>query len=168
MRPLLWIPMLALKATVVLLGLVAVPLMLATRNKPAWLWRPWYNPRTGLDVPSWFTRSRFWWNAIRNPANGLRSYPWITVKIDQEKVRSKSNGLPTNPYPLRKKNRRVGWFYAWHGVYSGLWVCVLWNRTHHMKLRFGWKILPDDATEVEAWRRDGAGFAMAFIPYRKG
>ena len=168
MRPLLWLPMAALKGALVLLGLVAVPLMLATRNRPAWLWRPWYNPRTGLDVPSWFTGSRFWWNAVRNPANGLRTYPWITVKIDPNDVGSRSNGLPTNPGPLRMVGRRVAWLYAWDGIYSGFWLCVLWSKTRHMKIRLGWKILPEDSVEIEEWRRDGAGFAMAFIPYRKG
>ena len=173
--------MAALKGALVLLGLVAVPLMLASGNRPAWLWRPWFNPEDGMHGAAWWPRyleanghrlSRrfpsFWWNAVRNPANGLRTYPWITVLIDPNDVRSFGNGLPTNPAPLRITRSRVGWFYAWDGLYSGFWLCVLWNRTHHMKIRLGWKILPEDADEVEEWRAEGAGFAMAFIPYREG
>jgi hypothetical protein len=181
MRPLLWLPMAALKAVTILCGLVAVPLMLLTDNRPAWLWRPWANPSDGIHGPDWWSRylelrgnwlakrfPSFWWSAVRNPANGLRTYRFVTVKIDPNRVESRGNYLPTNPGPLRRAGGRVGWFYAWHGLYSGFWLCVAWTDAKHMKLRLGWKILPEDKDEVEEWRADGAGFAMAFLPWRDG
>lgn len=174
--------MAALKLAVTVLGAVAVPLMLATSNRPAWLWRPWFNPEEGLGLPAWYPRyisrygnwlsrrfPRWWWNAIRNPANGLRTYSVLSVEIEPSRVRTIGNGLPSNPAPLRKAGGRFSWFYAWQDNYAGFWICAIWSATKHMKLRIGWKILPDDVDEVsEEWRADKAGFAFSVLPWRRG
>lgn len=163
-----------LKAAVTILGLVAVPFMLLTNDRPKWLWKPWSNPEDGNDGPAWWPRyaenhwfakhfPSYWWCAIRNPANGLRTYDLLTV--DVKGYRIKGNGLPVNPAELRERDRKVGWFYAWQGVYSGFWVCVVWNKTRHMKFRIGWKIVPD---YLDEWRPEKAGYALAFLPWRKG
>lgn len=176
MRPLLWLPAGLFRACVVALGLVAVPVMLACRERPRWLWRPWIDP-TG--IPGWYWPyaaqhwlakhfPRWWWLAIRNPANGLRTYPWLSCDVDMTRLEWRDNGQPTNPGPLRARGKRVGWFYAWQGVYSGLWLCVLWTKTRHMKVRIGWKLVPDEAQFIDEWRPERAGFAAAVIPWRRG
>lgn len=175
-RPLLWVPMGGLRALTILLGFVVVPLMLACNSHPRWLFRPWLNPETGLSGAPWWEDylsrhgnpvakkfPRFWWSAIRNPANGLRTYDFLTVEVKGYKF--KGNDLPVNPAELRKLKKRVGWFYAWKGIYSGFWVCVVWNETRHMKLRIGWKIVPD---YLDEWIPEIAGYALAFLPWRKG
>lgn len=163
-----------LKGVVTILGLVAVPLMLLTGDRPKWLWKPWSNPTDGNEGPSWWPRyienrrfakyfPSFWWCAIRNPANGLRTYDSLTVKVDDYKY--KGNNLPVNPGELREMDKRIGWFYAWQGIYSGLWICIVWNEKRHMKLRVGWKIVPDYLNE---WRPEIAGYALSILPWRKG
>ena len=174
MRFLLIFGMLLLKILITLLGLVVVPFMLLTKDRPKWLWRPWSNPTDGNDGPSWWSRyaknhwfakhfPRYWWCAIRNPANGLRTYNALTVDVDNYKY--KGNGFPVNPAELRETGKKVGWFYAWQGVYSGFWVCIVWNKTHHAKIRIGWKIVPSYLNE---WRPEKAGFAASILPYRRG
>ena len=178
MRPLLWAPMLVLRAVVAALGLVMVPLMLAFTNRPAWLFRPWYDP-TGVAQwwPAYVEREgnafvkrfpMFWWFAIRNPANGLRTYSGLACDVFQSQLKWRDNDLPTNPKPLRATGKRLGWFYAWHGVYSGFWACVLWNKTHHAKFRIGWKLVPDEEQFRHEWKPDRAGFAASVLPWRKG
>jgi len=169
--------MLLLRIVTAAAGLIAVPLMLSTDNRPAWLWRPWHDP-TGQA--SWWpakaeTRNpiarrfpNFWWSAVRNPANGLRTYPLLTCDVDPLRLEWRDNDLPTNPGPLRRTGERVGWFYAWQGAYSGLWLCVLWSDSRHMKLRIGWKLVPDEDRFDNEWRPERAGFAMSVLPFRRG
>jgi hypothetical protein len=164
-----------LKALVTLVGLVAVPFMLLTKDRPKWLWRPWSNPTDGNYGPSWWPRyaqnhwfakyfPNYWWCAIRNPANGLRTYKYLTVSVD-DTYKFKGNGLPVEPSQLRELEKRFGWFYAWQGIYSGFWICAVWTKKRHMKFRIGWKIVPEQYRE---WRPEKAGYALAFLPWRKG
>lgn len=160
------------------LGLLMVPLMLGLRNRPAWLFRPWHDP-TGV-APWWsnylagngnFISRRFpnfWWSAIRNPANGLRTYKWMSCDVDVTRLEWKDNDAPTNPGPLRRAGKRLGWFYAWQGPYSGLWLCFLWNKERHAKVRIGWKLVPDEPQYIGEWKPIRAGFALSILPYRKG
>jgi hypothetical protein len=166
--------MIALRVAGFLAGLLMVPLMYATGNKPAWLFRPWHDP-TG--IPDWWYAKadglagvfpRFWWSAIRNPANGLRSYPLLSCDVKPSRVEWRDNDLPTNPGPLRRTGKRVAWYYCWHGAYSGLWLCVLWNKRRHMKLRIGWKLVPDEEQFENEWKPMRAGFALSVLPYRRG
>ena len=178
MRPLLWLPMFALRAGVAALGLFMVPLMLSTDNRPAWLFRPWHDP-SGV-APWWlnylagngnFISRRFpnfWWSAVRNPANGLRTYPLLTCDVDIARLEWWHNDRPTNPAPLRATGKRLGWFYAWQGPYSGFWLCYLWNSERHAKVRIGWKLLPDEPQFKTEWKPATAGFALSILPYRKG
>lgn len=54
---------------------------------------------------------------------------------------------------------------AWQGIYSGFWMCIVWNKTGHAKIRIGWKIVP---IYLDEWRPEKAGFAAAILPYRRG
>ena len=168
--------MFALRAVVVVLGLAMVPLMLRFHGRPGWLFRPWKDP-TG-QAPWWQKKAseghwlmrrfpNFWWSAIRNPANGLRTYKWITCDTDVGLISWYSNDRPTNPGPLRRVGR-FGWFYAWQGAYSGLWVCIIWSETRHAKFRIGWKLIPDEPIFKHEWGPERAGFASSILPYRKG
>jgi len=176
LRLLAWAGAASIKAAAVAFGLFAVPLMLACRERPRWLWRPWIDPS---GIPAWYWRyaarhpvaryaPRFWWLAIRNPANGLRTYRWLTCDLDAARFEWRDNGMPTNPGPLRKAGGRVGWLYAWQGVYSGLWLCVIWNDSYHMKLRIGWKLVPDEVQFAEEWKPARAGFAGSVLFFRRG
>lgn len=118
MKILALIGMLLLKLLVTLVGLVAVPFMLLTKDRPKWLWRPWSNPEDGNDGPEWWHRyaenhwfakyfPSYWGSAIRNPANGLRTYKYLTVDVGDFEF--KGNDLPVEPGQLRKAGKRIGW-----------------------------------------------------------
>jgi hypothetical protein len=181
MRPLLWIPMLALRVAGFLVGLFMVPLMYATRARPYWLFRPWLNPVENFSVPNWWLLKcktsrnplmrlfpRWYWNAVRNSTNGLRTYRWLTVLPDYRRVKHKGNGLPVEPWQLRPTGKRFGWFYAWQGPYAGLWVCIIWSKTKHAKIRWGWKLVPDESPYEDRFAMGLRGFAMSTLIWRKG
>jgi len=105
---------------------------------------------------------------VRNPANGLRTYPLLTCDVKTSRLEWRDNDLPTNPGPLRKTGKRAAWFYAWHGPYYGLWLCVLWNKERHMKLRIGWKLVPEEAQFDNEWKPERTGFAASILPWRRG
>jgi hypothetical protein len=95
----MWLLFIAIKLPTAILGLVVVPLIYPYRatdyaDLPFWT-RPWANPEDhqggpksvpGASLPKWWVEENgaglgSWWryNAIRNPANGLRSFEFFDI-----------------------------------------------------------------------------------------
>lgn len=177
------VAMLLFEWLVTLVGFVMVPLMLLCDNRPAWLFRPWYNPEDGMHGPIWWLNyvekrghalskrfPSFWWSAIRNPANGLRSYPILSVIPREGEVDFLPRPLTgpsndPNPGVLRALGAKYAWHYCWQDYYAGFWLCIIWNNNKHAKFRIGWKLLPHyryDPVDVQL------GFAGSILPWRNG
>lgn len=157
---LLWAGFLAIKIPTIILGIFVVPILWKYRNTLyddlPWWSRPWSNPedwRGGAgdkrdgnienSLPKWWAVSRgsdfksFWhYHAIRNPANGLRSFEWIDLDIDPDKVEYITNGYLEHYEPriLRPYNEnnpdnqvKTAWYIAWQGFQAGVKYVHLWN-----------------------------------------
>lgn len=178
----LWLAFLALRTLLILVGWIVVPISAALgayekyqgadgvgtprdqyRFTWRWMWL-WDNQEDGIandtyvKFDSMFMRIVYW-SCFRNPVNNLRYVPLLSCKIDPSDVYfigSKDLALSYD-----KKPAEVEWFYAWHGVYSNIWVQFemfggIW------RFWLGWKIFPSDMYGVSTYRKDGAGFAIQF------
>lgn len=111
--------------------------------------------------------ARFWWLAVRNPANNLRYIPWLSCKpadciiqyFGQEKVKDKIGYEGWQlVYAVENKPRAIP--LAWIGFY----LVVKYPGTNNgLRLRFGYKVEPDDKTSD---KNKSIGFAFAFAPYK--
>jgi len=191
---LLWVVVLAIKIPVVLLGPVAIAIMYRYRHVryvdlPAWT-RPWANPEDWegqinshrYSLPEWYIDQeglgfrQFWrYHAIRNPANGLRSYEWLDLDVVPEKVQYKTNFLLEyyDPSHVRKVLPKVfngtAWYFAWQGFRAGLKVVHIWSDERHLVIKFGWRVAPKDAIDHEVDELDeDASFATKFLFNREG
>lgn len=150
-----WIPMLAVKLVLMLLGLVVVPLALTTRYLTAspvydenhwpgifWLWgndeegcpqwwrerkHPWY-------IRPWY---RFWWYAIRNPANNLRF-----CFQDPEEFHAETNWSMDSmeAAQMQKASQSMAYYWRWHkwkSCYRRVWLN---GNLNYSEIWFGWKI----------------------------
>jgi len=160
-----------LKAVLVLLGLAAVPVALWQYDKTGgWpttldLWHNDEDPVWGL--PFWYTERyapyhwaakrfpRFWWFAVRNPANNMRR--WFRQRSFKE---SGWDGY-MDPRVARAAGKRAIFRYRWNGLLADMWVIVILSDTRHFRARLGWKLGQWDLGEY-------AGFAMQLMPYRRG
>jgi len=194
---LLWIGFLLIKAPTAFAGLFVVPLMWRYKHTHysflPWWTRPWANPEdwkggesTFLSsLPKWWVdkngttfRSWYRYHAIRNPANGLRSFELLDLDIDPDLVRYKTDLelLRYEPTVLRRHNLggidaniKTAWYLAWQGWQAGFKVVHIWSDTHHLVIKLGWRIEPADAFgEDENIGTEDASFASKFLLYRKG
>jgi hypothetical protein len=197
----IWILFLVLKLATAVVGLVAVPFLFAYRDimydgLPSWT-RPWANPEDWYGGPKTYEKTSLpkWWvdkhgptewsffryHAIRNPANGLRSFELLDLDIDMAKVQwvgTKKNpkGDPHEHYEpswMRKNwpTEKTFWYICWQGFQAGVKIVHIWNNKRHFVFKFGWRIQPQDATtsiDPSDIRFDDAGFATKLLPYRKG
>ena len=175
------------------LGLVVVPLLYRYRNTdysqlPFWT-KPWANPEDwqgqspdGNDVgslPRWWIKRegddfKAWWryHAIRNPANGLRSYELLDLTIVPEKLEYRTN-LYMDRYDVskvRELNKKTVWYVCWQGWQMGFEIIHIWNDEHHLNLKWGWRCEPNDknATDLDKLGIKDASFASKTLFYRKG
>ncbi len=127
--------------------------------------RPWGNHTDGIANRNYKQfDSMFWqimyWSAWRNPANGLRTMPVLSVLIDQEKIHAKGSDRNIHKY----KDRTPHWFVCWHGIYSCLFIQFYIYPGHMRRLWIGWKLLPQDCYGVkdDDYRKQGAAFTTQF------
>ena len=131
---LLWLPALAVRLVLVLLGLVAVPLSLLGdgqyRTPKMWAW--WGDAES---VPEWWVEehgserlAKFWWMAVRNPTSGLR---WFH---EQPLVETHPN--PDNLVYGHYSKSASRWMR--YGLYSEYWYLRAVGRKK-FEFRIGWK-----------------------------
>ena len=182
--------MLAIKIPAALLGFIVIPLMHVYRHTKyddlPWWTRPWANPEDWegqvnsdqYSLPKWYVDSRgvgfkqfYQYHAIRNPANGLRSFELLDLDIVPALVKYKTNIVLKRyePNALRSVKIKTAWYFAWQGYRSGLKIIHIWNDERHLVIKFGWRVEPKDATsEIVNIGTEDASFAGKILPYRKG
>jgi hypothetical protein len=117
-----------------------------------------------------------YWSCVRNPVNNLRIVPYLSCKIDKEKVRfigsfcSYTNNIIYPPDQsvfkilVHQYDTKVPqWFFAWHGWYSNFYYQFKIGESLY-RFWIGTKIYPTDIYGVnpESYRGKGAGFAIQF------
>jgi hypothetical protein len=184
--PVSWVLFLAFRTALILLGWVLIPIAAAAKaytshydkEKEAknehpwvyhWTWkimRAYENPEDGIANQMYYKApNRFlqiiYWSCFRNPTNGLRTMPYLSVKIDPDKVKWIGTDKPATEFDDNHV-KVAEWFFAWHGLYSCIWVQFemfgsIW------RFWIGWKVFPYDTIGVTGHRlKYGAGFATQF------
>lgn len=186
-----WAVMVALKIPTAALGFVVVPFLERYRfvpydQLPGWT-RPWSNPEDWFggtrnyagSLPTWWADEKghgLWsfyrYHAIRNPANGLRSFEWLDLDMRPEKIRYVTDQYRRFYEPWHSREPWQ-WYLAWQGFKLGVKLLHPWNEDRHLVIKFGWRIEPRDADEHDPDPDDhrmiaGAGFAYKFQVYREG
>ena len=174
MRLFLALAFLPCRLLVAILGVLTVPVALFWYDKTGkWLrlLDTWHNFNDPVwDLPVWYTERyapahwcakrfpRFWWFAIRNPANNMRL--WFK---EPETYYEKAGGWegPMEPRFAREQGRTL-WRYRYSGAFSELWVIHAWNENRHFRFRMGWKLGQRDGGT------DALGYAIQLMPWRKG
>ena len=121
----------------------------------------------------------FWafykYHAIRNPANGLRSFEFMDLDIVSEKVNyiAYPDLKHYDPWYTRIYTPDVDfyWYLTWQGFQSCFKIVYHWNDERHLEFKIGWRVNPRDrhvAPDPNGIRVDDAGFATKFLPWRKG
>lgn len=197
---LIWILFLMIKIPTLIAGLVVVPYMYKYRGTlysdlPAWT-RPWANPEDweggpksfAGSLPRWWVAENgitfwsFWrYHAIRNGANGLRSFEWLDLDINPNDVQwfgtaENNDGDPLEkyePWYVRKHfpDVQTYWYFAWQDWQAGFKFVHHWNDGRHIVIKLGWRVEPNDAyvpIDPTGIRVDDAGFATKFLVYREG
>lgn len=189
-----WAVQLSLKAVVAFLGLFVVPFMYRYRNtKMMWVpsyFRPWLNPEdwTGGtrnnvgSIPDWWRQrmgdgkwSFYKYHAIRNPADGLRNYEWLNLRINPDRIWFKTDKFRQHYepwyYAIDDDVPRVQWYICGQNL---VWVGikVQWIRkTGYTEFKFGTRIEPWDTIagpDPKGSRAlHGASFASKLILNRK-
>jgi hypothetical protein len=158
---LLWVPFMVLKAVLILAGLIIVPIALLTQRMGLhqdgadhehwpdlfWLWGndeeqcpDWWLDRAANGkenkVAGWFPR--FWWYAIKNPANNMR-FLFKDVEGFQEDSNWPSNWTMEAPVMLRN-GQAMAYRYRWSGWKSGYRRVWLHGDEKYTELYVGWKL----------------------------
>ncbi len=188
---LMWALFIIIKIPVALLGLVVIAYMHRYRHDdysglPAWT-RPWANPEDWhgqvntfqYSLPRWYVDKhgigfrQFWrYHAIRNPANGLRSFELLDLDIVPDLVRFVTPERHNRYEPKRARAwgaKTIG-YIAWQGFRAGFKLVHIWNDERHLVIKIGWRVEPQDACDdsIQTIGMEDASFATKFIPYRKG
>lgn len=191
----IWLGFICIKAPTWVCGLVVVPFIYPYRETEyvdlPWWTRPWSNPEDhkgghasySQSLPKWWIDSKgisfkswYWYHALRNGANGLRSFEWLDLDIDPERVRYKTNLYRKRyePRALRQAgidNARTAWYLCWQGPRAGCKVVHIWNDERHLVMKLGWRVQPSDTTEEidpNGLRVRDSGFASKLLVYRRG
>lgn len=188
---LMWVLFLMIKAPTVLSGFFIIPLLYRYRSTHykllPWWTRPWANPEDwegrgngNNSLPKWWieqygnTFKEFYrYHAIRNPANGLRSFEWLDLDIISKLVEFKTNTklriYEPNQMRVYDGALKTAWYFAWQGHQAGFKLIHLWNFERHLVIKFGWRIEPSDAiSDVINIGTEDASFATKILPWRKG
>lgn len=181
-----WALYLAVFVPLALLGLILVPILAAARQyedayspkfhrtvlqwKPRWAFL-WGNLEDGIDglrggdiAQTWWYEktagaSDWWrivrWAAVRNPVGNIRFVPYLHPTIQPRRIRFIGDAQE----PQRGE---AGWFYIWHGIYSGLRI-----QTRERRFWLGWKLRPQDRNGVSTDdpRFHGCDFAIQLKRY---
>lgn len=119
-----------------------------------------------------------YWSANRNPTNNLRIVPYLSCKLNPEKIGFRGSFISsdfdaTDPVPemaatrfayklatVNKYDTKIPqWFFAWQGFYTNFY----WQFNLGGKLRrfwIGWKIYPTTIYKIPEYQKNGAGFAL--------
>lgn len=178
----LWLTFLAFRVIMVIIGWVVIPIAALCRAYSSsksggqtvwhftWKWMfLWDNYEDGIandtyvKFNSMFMRIVYW-SCFRNPVNNLRIVPYLSCKIDPERVdfRGSFGGRESSEVAIRTYDTKVPqWFYCWQGLYSNFyWQFNAFGKL--WRLWIGWKIYPTDIYGVTEYRKLGAGFATQF------
>lgn len=194
---LVWAGVMAVKVVVLLLGLVMVALLYRYRNTPfdevPKVFTPWKNPEDWVDgpkggpdsLPKWWVDRMgglsFWafykYHAIRNPANGLRNFPFFAIPYETApEYKFICSDYRTYWGTWTWKHRtpdkpRTWWYLCWYKNQLGVDFTHIWNDKRYFVFKFGWRITPTDVVDglpLSSVRRQvGSGFASKFLPYRE-
>ncbi len=142
----LWVPFIALKLALMIIGLVAVPFGIALDWRgPLWLWG---NDEEGC--PDWWLRRAktenivaktfpcWWWYAVRNPVGNLRF-----LFKEPRAYNEITNWPPTAPMEAPQMiNVGQGMAFRWRraGFKSGYRRVWLNGRDKYSEIWFGWKL----------------------------
>jgi hypothetical protein len=159
------------RLSIVLLGLVLVPLALWYYDRTGrwpWLLKTWHNPEDPVwDLPSWYAEHyapahwaakrfpRFWWFAVRNPANGMRT--WFKPRATYKDIKWRGS---VDPVTARANGGSV-FRYRYSGLLAEFWYIRAWNPERHFRFRLGWKL-------GQPLGENALGYALQLMPYRKG
>lgn len=189
----IWLIFLAFRTLIIALGWIVIPPLalfykfttkqeisavngrgiLNWKYKIFWLWS---NQEDGIlageELLGWPNAIRIiYWSALRNPANNLRFIPFLSVKINPNKIKYKVSKLSTTEghvieiASLYMYDRDYLRFTTliWQGFYSNLRIQFkmfgkIW------RFWIGWKIYAHDINGIDPtnYRAKGAGFATQF------
>jgi hypothetical protein len=130
---LLWIPLLAIKLALVILGLVVVPIALLMKADMKTL--PIWGNREG--VLSFCKGTDFWSYAITNPVNNLR------YLFDEPIYQEESNWHPELQMEAPEMivaGRAMAYRYRWSGWMSGYRRVWLNSNDRYSEFWIGWKL----------------------------
>lgn len=109
---------------------------------------PWLRSK-GIAVPKLTENSfwsKYWWAAIRNPANNMRFVKWWSAPITGSTISYYGK------YDVADKPGQGGWQFviadSGKTKYYGFYFVHQWNSTHAFVVRIGYKITPDMANTV--------------------
>ncbi len=177
-------------------GFFVVPFMYRLRNTP-YADLPWWTrlhanledwhgtiSANGTDsLPRWWIDKHgtgFWsfmrYHALRNSADGLRSFPLLALKVEQENVRAKIWGKALSQYkPDNMEVEGLRWvaYFCWQegSVKCGFKFVRIWNDKYYTEIKWGWRVKPTDAHARYTFRgrylKDHLAFTTATRPYRR-
>lgn len=178
----LWIIFATLRALLILLGWVVVPVAVLfggyesyegqdgagnprTQYRFTWRWMwLWDNWEDGIandtywDAPN-LPMQIVYWTCLRNPVNNLRIVPYLSLKIEPDRVNWVGTDKPAEEFDRSPAGPE--WFFCWHGIYSCIWIQFPMFKSI-WRLWLGWKLFPYDEHGVTGHRFFGAGFATQF------
>lgn len=121
--------------------------VLAFRNR---VLNEWLGNREDGLLPGWWQKERngsaYGW-FLRNPVSNMRFWPYVSTLPSKD-----TKWVGTLDYVPQDATR--GWFFAWHGPYSGLF----WQGKR-FGLWLGWKVVPADRNGCNDYRKYGLGIA---------
>lgn len=188
---LIWAIEIALKAVVLVIGLVFMPLTYKYRNTPIGE-VPRYltiliNPEDQLggfpgfedSLPAFWKKeygtgrwAHYKYHAIRNPSDGLRNFKILNVVPDPDKIKYITNVELRHYEPFLLGNGDLAYYFCWQGFYLGMHIVYVWSDTRYLTFKFGFRIHPADADinniDPKGTRALlGASMATKFLPYRE-
>lgn len=206
---LMWAGFIAIKVPTALLGFVLVPFLYRYRldwyeSLPPWT-RPWANPEDWYmarpankpeyeSLPWWWVKAHgtgFWswykYHAVRNPANGLRSFEWLDLDVDPARVDYRASVYLDSYEPglVEALGKRTAAYIAWQGIKAGIQIIHVWPDLQrdidlwllgtipagpkYLVIKFGWRVHPCDKENPAMRDRalaEDSGFAGKVLPYR--
>lgn len=129
--------------------------------------QPWEVPVKAYGDSKW---SFYKYHAIRNPADGLRNFPKLQLRINKDMVHYWTPKYYDHYEPW--SDRTPGWrgYAAWQNVHLG--IKVQWIRENsYSEFKFGFRVEPRDAhhelPDSSARKALGASMATKLILNRK-